>query len=74
MTPDKRLEVAVLGLGEAGGTIAAGLAAAGCGVRAWDPVVTATGSGEAAQMETPEGRQRYADAITAGIVAFLTRT
>ena len=29
---------------------------------------------EAAQMETAEGRQRYADAITAGIVAFLTRT
>ncbi len=29
---------------------------------------------EAAQMETAEGRQRYADAITAGIVAFLTQT
>ena len=29
---------------------------------------------EAAQMETEEGRQRYADAITAGIVAFLTQT
>ena len=29
---------------------------------------------EAAAMETAEGRQRYADAITAGIVAFLTRT
>lgn len=28
-------------------------------------------AGEAAAMETPEGRQRYADAITAGIVAFL---
>ena len=37
MTP----RVAVLGLGEAGGAVAAGLAAAGCGVRAWDPVVTA---------------------------------
>jgi N-acetylmuramoyl-L-alanine amidase len=28
---------------------------------------------EAAQMETAEGRQRYADAITQGIVAFLTQ-
>lgn len=28
---------------------------------------------EAAAMETPEGRQRYADAITAGIVAYLTQ-
>lgn len=32
--------MAVLGLGEAGGTIASGLAAAGCAVRGWDPVVT----------------------------------
>ncbi|HEY7179024.1 MAG TPA: NAD(P)-binding domain-containing protein [Gaiella sp.] len=31
------LAVAVLGLGEAGGTIATGLAAGGCGVRGWDP-------------------------------------
>jgi len=31
------LAVAVLGLGEAGATIATGLAAAGCGVRGWDP-------------------------------------
>jgi 3-hydroxyisobutyrate dehydrogenase-like beta-hydroxyacid dehydrogenase len=31
------LAVAVLGLGEAGGTIAAGLAAEGCAVRGWDP-------------------------------------
>ena len=31
------LEVAVLGLGEAGGAIASGLAAAGCAVRGWDP-------------------------------------
>lgn len=28
---------------------------------------------EAAQMETPDGRQRYADAIVAGIVAYLTQ-
>jgi 3-hydroxyisobutyrate dehydrogenase-like beta-hydroxyacid dehydrogenase len=31
------LVVAVLGLGEAGSTIASGLAARGCGVRGWDP-------------------------------------
>ena len=31
------MEVAVLGLGEAGGRIAADLAAAGCVVRGWDP-------------------------------------
>ena len=31
------MEVAVLGLGEAGGRIAADLVAAGCSVRAWDP-------------------------------------
>jgi 3-hydroxyisobutyrate dehydrogenase-like beta-hydroxyacid dehydrogenase len=31
------MEVAVLGLGEAGGRIAADLAAAGCQVRGWDP-------------------------------------
>jgi len=31
------LAVAVLGLGEAGGTIATGLAAQGCRVRGWDP-------------------------------------
>jgi 3-hydroxyisobutyrate dehydrogenase-like beta-hydroxyacid dehydrogenase len=32
------MEVAVLGLGEAGARIAADLVAAGCSVRAWDPV------------------------------------
>ena len=31
------MEVAVLGLGEAGARIAADLVAAGCSVRAWDP-------------------------------------
>ncbi len=31
------MEVAVLGLGEAGGRIAADLIAAGCTVRGWDP-------------------------------------
>jgi len=32
------MQVAVLGLGEAGGRIAADLAEAGCTVRGWDPV------------------------------------
>ena len=38
------LAVAVLGLGEAGGTIASGLVAAGCAVRGWDPMVTRHGA------------------------------
>ena len=37
------MEVAVLGLGEAGGRIAADLAAAGCAVRGWDPVARPAG-------------------------------
>ena len=40
-------DVAVLGLGEAGSTLASGLAAAGCAVRSWDPVVTAAPAGVA---------------------------
>jgi 3-hydroxyisobutyrate dehydrogenase-like beta-hydroxyacid dehydrogenase len=39
------LAVAVLGLGEAGGTIAAGLAAGGCSVRGWDPDAGRTAAG-----------------------------
>ena len=47
------MEVAVLGLGEAGGRIAADLVAAGCTVRGWDParrhatVTNASSAGEA---------------------------
>ena len=37
------MEVAVLGLGEAGGRIAADLVAAGCAVRGWDPVARPAG-------------------------------
>ena len=37
------MEVAVLGLGEAGGRIAADLVAAGCVVRGWDPVARPAG-------------------------------
>jgi 3-hydroxyisobutyrate dehydrogenase-like beta-hydroxyacid dehydrogenase len=39
------LAVAVLGLGEAGGTIAEGLAAEGCVVRGWDPDETRAAAG-----------------------------
>ncbi len=37
------MDVAVLGLGEAGGRIAADLVAAGCAVRGWDPVARPEG-------------------------------
>ena len=37
------MDVAVLGLGEAGGRIASDLVAAGCGVRGWDPVARPEG-------------------------------
>jgi 3-hydroxyisobutyrate dehydrogenase-like beta-hydroxyacid dehydrogenase len=42
------VEVAVLGLGEAGGRIAADLAAAGCTVRGWDPLRQGDGIANAA--------------------------
>lgn len=42
------MEVAVLGLGEAGGKIAADLVAAGCSLRAWDPVRQLPGVASAA--------------------------
>ena len=42
------MEVAVLGLGEAGSRIAADLAAAGCSVRAWDPAQRPAGIPHAA--------------------------
>jgi N-acetylmuramoyl-L-alanine amidase len=51
---------------------------AGLNLAGYPAVLVETGNmrnaDEAAQIKTPEGRQRYADAITAGIVAFLTRT
>ena len=50
---------------------------AGLNLAEYPAVLVETGNmrnaGEAAVMESPEGRQRYADAITAGIVAYLTR-
>jgi 3-hydroxyisobutyrate dehydrogenase-like beta-hydroxyacid dehydrogenase len=51
VTPQVTLELAVLGLGEAGGTIGSGFAAAGCRVRGWDPVASAAGDVE--QVDTP---------------------
>jgi N-acetylmuramoyl-L-alanine amidase len=51
---------------------------AGLNLAEYPAVLVETGNmrnaDEAAQMESAEGRQRYADAITAGIVAFLTQT
>ncbi len=51
---------------------------AGLNLAEYPAVLVETGNmrnaDEAALMETEEGRQRYADAITAGIVAFLTQT
>ena len=52
MTPGVALGVVVLGLGEAGGAIASGLAAAGCTVRGWDPRAGSTPSG-VARMRDP---------------------
>ena len=56
------LEVAVLGLGEAGGTIASGLAAAGCTVRGWDPVSTRQAAG-VERTETPTAAVVDADLV-----------
>jgi N-acetylmuramoyl-L-alanine amidase len=51
---------------------------AGLNLAEYPAVLVETGNmrnaGEAALMETADGRQRYADAITAGIVAFLAQT
>jgi N-acetylmuramoyl-L-alanine amidase len=51
---------------------------AGLNLAEYPAVLVDTGNmrnaGEATLMETVDGRQRYADAITAGIVAFLTQT
>ncbi len=51
---------------------------AGLNLAEYPAVLVETGNmrngGEAALMETADGRQHYADAITAGVVAFLTQT
>ena len=52
------MDIAVLGLGEAGGRIAADLAAAGCVVRGWDPVLRPAGIASAASaQEAVEGAE-----------------
>jgi 3-hydroxyisobutyrate dehydrogenase-like beta-hydroxyacid dehydrogenase len=56
------LRVAVLGLGEAGGTVAAGLAAEGCVVQGWDPVARTT-RGEVGRTETPAEAVAGADLV-----------
>lgn len=62
MTPEVTLEVAVLGLGEAGGTIGSGLAAAGCTVRGWEPVPEATPAG-VERTDTPTDAVAGADLV-----------
>jgi N-acetylmuramoyl-L-alanine amidase len=51
---------------------------AGLNLAEYPAVLVETGNmrngAEAVLMETADGRQHYADAITAGIVAFLTQT
>ena len=54
------IEIAVLGLGEAGGRIAADLAAAGCTVRGWDPVRSLEGITNA---DSGEDAVRSADVV-----------
>ena len=54
------LQVAVLGLGEAGGAIASGLAAAGCAVRGWDPFVT---TADVVRADTPAAAVVDADLV-----------
>jgi 3-hydroxyisobutyrate dehydrogenase-like beta-hydroxyacid dehydrogenase len=54
------MEIAVLGLGEAGGRIAADLVAAGCSVRGWDPVQRPAGIANA---DSPESAVRGAEVV-----------
>ena len=54
------MDVAVLGLGEAGGRIAADLVAAGCTVRGWDPARRPTG---VANADSDLGAVRGADVV-----------
>ena len=61
------MEVAVLGLGEAGGRIAADLVAAGCSVRGWDPVQRPAGIENAAsEREAVSGAAVIVSLTTAG--------
>ena len=61
------MEVAVLGLGEAGGRIAADLVAAGCGVRGWDPLRQQDGiSNASSDREAVRGADVVLSLTTAG--------
>jgi 3-hydroxyisobutyrate dehydrogenase-like beta-hydroxyacid dehydrogenase len=63
------IEIAVLGLGEAGGRIAADLAAAGCVVRGWDPARSLEGITNAASAEDAVGGAHLVLSINAAAVA-----
>ena len=52
------MEVAVLGLGEAGGRIAADLVTAGCAVRGFDPCNGRPGSSMRSALDAVGGRRR----------------
>ena len=63
------IEIAVLGLGEAGGRIAADLAAADCVVRGWDPARSLEGITNAASAEDAVGGADLVLSINAAAVA-----
>jgi len=63
------MNVAVLGLGEAGGRIAADLAAEGCTVRGWDPVQRPTGIANAGSALDAVRRADVVLSINAAAVA-----
>jgi hypothetical protein len=63
------MEVAVLGLGEAGGRIAADLVAAGCAVRGWDPVRRPQGITHAASDREAVGGAEVVLSVNAAGVA-----
>jgi 3-hydroxyisobutyrate dehydrogenase-like beta-hydroxyacid dehydrogenase len=63
------MEVAVLGLGEAGGRIAADLVAAGCAVRGWDPVRRPAGIANAESERTAVSGADVVLSINAAAVA-----
>jgi len=63
------MEVAVLGLGEAGGRIAADLVAAGCAVRGWDPVARPAGVDTAPDASSAARGAKVVLSINAAAVA-----
>jgi 3-hydroxyisobutyrate dehydrogenase-like beta-hydroxyacid dehydrogenase len=63
------MEVAVLGLGEAGGRIATDLVAAGCAVRGWDPVRQPAGIANAASDKAAVSGAEVVLSLTTGAAA-----